>query len=89
MNRHGTPRGKVRYELLVGSYGGGQDSTAILYRWIDDPDFRAAYSLEWGWDRRDAQMFMFSTGRPVPCQERWYNVYPIPRARRSCRMRLL
>ncbi len=38
------PRFGKRYEVLVLSYGGGQDSTALLLRLIFDAKFRRAYS---------------------------------------------
>ncbi len=38
------PRYGKRYEVLVLSYGGGQDSTALLLRLIFDARFRKAYS---------------------------------------------
>lgn len=39
------PRFGKRYEVLVLSYGGGQDSTALLLRLIFDDRFRKAYSF--------------------------------------------
>lgn len=34
---------QVGYELLVLSYGIGQDSWALLVKWAEDPEFRAKY----------------------------------------------
>lgn len=34
------------YDLLVVSFGGGQDSTTILYQYFDNPGFRAMYPCD-------------------------------------------
>jgi hypothetical protein len=34
---------QVGYDLLVLSYGIGQESWALLVKWVEDPEFRAKY----------------------------------------------